>query len=108
MTQKDQTSGEHKKDKPTSDGVAQQPGIKSESSGTSGTQGRNENEPPSGSGAMDGRGTFGSGENGPGMKQSSHTSKETLREKAENKNHGRDKKFPDGPADPEGAQKGLI
>ena len=51
-------------------GVAQQPGLKSETSGSSGTGGRHEGEPASGSGAMEGQGTFGSGKNGPGMKQS--------------------------------------
>lgn len=96
---------ENKKNKPQSDGVAQQPGIKAESSGTSGLTGKNEGEPNVSSGAMDGKGTFGSGQNGPGMKQPSGNEKKG---KTEDEKRGLGKGFPDGPGDPEAAQEGLI
>lgn len=106
-----QSNSPKRKDNPTGDGVAQQPGIHSESSGTSGLTGRNEGEKNVSSGAMDGQGTFGSGQNGPGMKQSStEKGAENLKkqsEKVEKLKGGLHTRHT-GPGDPATAQDGLI
>ena len=102
---------QQKKDKPDSERVAQQPGLTgSESSGSSGISGRHENEPPSGSGAMEGQGTFGSGENGPGMKQSAGKTqpKKQDEEKDGTLEKGLGKDFLNDDGDPESAQNSLI